>query len=97
MNMCEFIEGTSFGSFARIALMFKDALLSGGELPKKCPVLEGTKFEFDMLNLDPRNFPFLPEMSFKLVQSYTVNSIPNALVVNVTGQVVNRRHRKTIF
>lgn len=97
LNLCKLMEDSSFGGFSRIVLMLKDALVRTGELPKKCPVLKGTKFDFDMMNMDPQNFPFLPEMNFKFVQFYTLDSIPKAFVVNITGQVVNRRRSKTIF
>lgn len=91
LNFCELVGDTSFGSISRIVSIFKDMLYSSGDLPKKCPIRNGTNIGLDMMNLDPKNFPFVPEMNFKLVLLCTADSVPNALVVNVTGEVVNRR------
>lgn len=89
MDLCRLLTESS--GFSRIALMFKEILAAKGDLPEKCPILQGTRVAFNMLNVDPNSFPFLPEMTFKLVLLYNVNDFPNGFNINVTGQVANRR------
>lgn len=91
VDVCGLLNGSSVRMFSRAVLMFKDLLASKGEIPKKCPILKGTKIAFDMVNFDTKTFPFIPVMSFKLVILGSLNDIPNSLVLNVTGQVVNNR------
>lgn len=66
-------------------------LASKGNLPKKCPILQGTETVFNMLNMDPNWFPYLPEMNFKLDILFSINRIPDNYIIVTTGQIINLR------
>lgn len=65
VNFCKLITD-SFG-FSRFITIFLNSLGASGELPKKCPILAGTRANYNMVNVDPASFPFLPEITFKFV------------------------------
>lgn len=89
VDVCGLLNDSSGSS--RIISMLKDLLASKGKLPEKCPILKGSQFTFNNVNMDPTSFPFLPEMNFKVVMMFSLNSVPNSFSVNVTGNIVNRR------
>lgn len=56
VDFCGLVSKSSLSLFSRGMLMLRDVLAFKGELPKKCPILEGTKLSFDMVNFDPKDF-----------------------------------------
>lgn len=72
---------------APMVRLVKDLLSSGGNLPKKCPVEGGYKFEFKDLNADPKFFPFLPDMKFLMTLNFALNNVHRSFIVNVTGEI----------
>lgn len=91
VNLCKLLSTDDSSGFSRLAAILKDVFASKGNLPKKCPVLDGTKLAFQMLNLDPNSFPFLPEMEFQVDMLLNANSIPNVIITSFTGQIINLR------
>lgn len=71
--------------------LIRDLLDSGGNLPKKCPIPKGYKYEFKDLNPDPKFFPFLPDMKFILSLKFALNNVPQSYVLNITGDITSLR------
>lgn len=93
VNVCDLLNDndSSVGALSKMHKFVKEMLLGGRKLPLQCPVLENTKLAFDMINMDPNNFFFLPVVKFKLVILYAINNVPGALKMNITGQIVNAK------
>lgn len=95
LNVCHIIDNGK--SSAPIVRLIRDMLDSGGNMPKKCPVPDGYEFGFHDLNVDPRFFPFLPEMHFLLFMSFGLNRIPGNFVFNITGEVVGSSRKSAVI
>lgn len=93
VDVCDMINTGK--TSAPIIRVIRDAIDSGGNIPKKCPIANGYKFEFHDLNVDPKFFPFLPEMKFLIVLNFALNDVPRNYVMNITGEIVNRRKTKS--
>lgn len=90
VDVCQFLDDPSVSAISRIVKMFKDMVITKGDLPR-CPLKKNDVIVYNMLNMDYKAFPYLPEMDFKLAILWHLNNVRNAYHINVTGTVVNRK------
>lgn len=83
-------------TFAPILRFIRDAMDSGGNMPKKCPISNGYEFEYQDVNVDSSFFPFLPEMHFFIVLNAALNDVQKNYAMNITGEIINRRKDSNI-
>lgn len=92
INLCSLFTDSLLNGASPIVPIFRDLIAVGGKIPEKCPIMKNTQLVYNMLNMDPTVFPYLPEMKYKLVFLFAANNIPNSLVINVTGVVVHEKN-----
>ncbi|KAL5279862.1 hypothetical protein ACFFRR_004090 [Megaselia abdita] len=94
INLCEIFSNTN-GFKIPILNIFKDMVVTtGGNPPKQCPILKNIQYDMIGMTMDENSFPYLPITNFQLFYSFSINHFHQALTVNVSGEIVNRRRSR---
>lgn len=94
MDYCELLKSSKKHPVP-IVNMFKLSV-TANQTVYKCPHPEGLPVDIVRINFDSNWFPMLISTKFKLYVFYDINGFKKSTVVNITGEISNKRQRKIV-